>query len=62
MGTLLIAHLQLCYKIVSYLRKDTQKTVLIKRYDPPPKSIHYFFWIIYLTNTIFPPFIGETLW
>lgn len=34
MGTLPIARLQLCYKTVSYLRKDRQKTVLIKMYNP----------------------------
>lgn len=37
-GTLPAAPLQLCYNSVSYLRKDTQKTVLIKMYEPPPNQ------------------------
>ena len=55
MGTLPIARLQLGYKTVSYLRKDTQKTVLIKMYDPP--QINILFRLDYLFNKYYlPPF------
>ena len=55
MGTRPIARLQLGYKTVSYLRKDTQKTVLIKMYDPP--QINILFLLDYLFNKYYlPPF------